>query len=264
MDFTIKKYLQLLNQLKDQNYTFITYSDYCAGTRPERFVILRHDVDLKPFNSLEIAKAEKQIGVKASYYFRAVPESWNESVIKEISQMGFEVGYHYESLATCSGDMESAYSDFCENLERLRALTEVRTICMHGSPLSSYDNKDLWERYDFRTLGILGEAFLTTDFSKTLYLTDTGRRWDGYKVSIRDKIEKWQAKWITKGWSFHATDDIILALDEKRLPNQLMITTHPQRWTDSRLEWTKELLLQTTKNIVKRFVVRGSAKVNKQ
>jgi len=256
MDFTQKKYKQLLLQLEESGYSCVSYTDYCSGRVPERFVILRHDVDLKPLNSLETAKIERQVGAKATYYFRAVPESWNEDVIKNITQMGHEVGYHYESLTTCNGDMDAAYHDFCENLERLRTLSEVHTICMHGSPRSPYDSKDLWKQYDFKDLAIIGEPYLTTDFSKMLYLTDTGRRWDGYKVSVRDKIEKWQEEWTNKGWTFHTTDDIIRALQENRLPEQLMITTHPQRWTDSCFFWTKELLTQRAKNIVKGVIVR--------
>lgn len=256
MDFTKKKYAQLVQSLKDGGYSFATYADYCVGHVPERFVILRHDVDLKPLNSLEIAKIEKRLGAIASYYFRSVPESWDERIIKEISSLGHEIGYHYESLTTCNGDMEAAYRDFCGNLERLRALTDVQTICMHGSPRSEFDSKDLWKKYDYKGLGIIGEPYLTTDFSKMFYLTDTGRRWDGYKVSVRDKIEKWQDKWITMGWTFHSTDDIILALVGERLPNQLMITTHPQRWTDSKVEWTKELLLQKLKNVIKGIIAK--------
>jgi hypothetical protein len=44
-------------------------------------------------------------------------------------------------------------------------------------------------------------------------------------------------------------------LQENRLPDQLMITTHPQRWFDFGLNWVKELLLQNTKNIIKRMIV---------
>ena len=126
---------------------------------------------------------------------------------------------------------------------------------MHGSPRSPYDSKDIWKTYDYKQLEIIGEPYFTTDFSQMLYLTDTGRRWDGYKVSVRDKIEDYQEIWNAKGWSFHSTDDIILALQENRLPDQLMITTNPQRWTNSRIEWLKELVLQNSVNIVKRVVV---------
>lgn len=256
MDYTREKYCCLLSQLKDSGYEFITYTDYCNGKFPKRFVVLRHDVDLKPQNSLEVAKNEKSIGAKASYYFRAVPESWDDDIIRQIHQMGHEVGYHYESLTTCNGDVPQAFDDFKKNLEQLRKLVPVSTICMHGSPRSPYDSKDIWKKYDYTSLGIIGEPYLTTDFSKMLYLTDTGRRWDGYKVSVRDKIEGFQEEWNAKGWSFHSTDDIILALQQNRLPNQLMITTHPQRWFDFGFGWLKELVMQNAKNIVKAVIVR--------
>ena len=258
MDFTQEKYRQLVLQLKNSGYEFVTYQQYCKGNLPERFVILRHDVDLRPKCSLATAKIETQAGAKASYYFRAVPESWDERIIREISNMGHEVGYHYESLTTCQGNINNAYKDFKMNLERLRKLVPVTTICMHGSPRSPYDSKDIWKTYGYEELDILGEPYLTTDFSKMLYLTDTGRRWDGYKVSVRDKIEGFQEEWNAKGWAFHSTDEIIKALQENKLPNQLMITTHPQRWYDFGYGWLKEFILQNIKNNIKRIIVRAS------
>ena len=260
MDFTRQKYIQLLSTLKDGEFEFITYATYCSGNLPERFVILRHDVDLKPVNSLRFASDEKKMGVKSTYYFRTVPVSWDEDIIKSIEEMGHEVGYHYESLTTCKGDMQKAFTDFTKNLERLRRLVPVRTVCMHGSPRSPYDSKDIWKEYNFRDLDIIGEPYLTTNFSKMLYLTDTGRRWDGYKVSVRDKITGFQEEWNAKGWSFHSTDHIIKALQNNKLPNQLMITTHPQRWFDFGLEWMKEYVMQNVKNLVKSIIVKRKEK----
>ncbi len=256
MDFTRQMYKRLLLELKNNGYSFISYDEYCKGVTPQRFAILRHDVDLKPQNSQEVALDEKKIGVKATYYFRAVPESWNDEIICDIYQMGHEVGYHYESLTTFKGNVQNAFNDFKNNLERLRALVPVSTICMHGSPRSPYDSKDIWKTYDYKQLGIIGEPYLTTDFSKMLYLTDTGRRWDGYKVSVRDKIEGYQAVWDAKGWVYHTTDDIIKALQENKLPDQLMITTHPQRWFNFGFSWIRELFLQNLKNIVKSLIVK--------
>jgi hypothetical protein len=141
------------------------------------------------------------------------------------------------------------------NLKKLRELVPVSTICMHGSPRSTYDSKDLWKLYDFKKQYVLGEPYLTTDFSKVLYLTDTGRRWDGNKVSVRDKIEQFQDEWNEKGWSFHSTDEIIKALQENRLPDQIMITTHPQRWNDFGFVWIKEFVVQNIKNVVKAAIL---------
>ena len=256
MDFTRNKYRQLLVSLQKFGYSFITYNDYCRGVRPERFVILRHDVDLLPFNSLATAHIEHELGCRAVYYFRAVLESWDETIIFKIAGLNHEVGYHYESLTTCEGDFQKAHEDFKKNLKHLREFVPVTTICMHGSPRSPYDSKDIWKQYNYKELGILGEPYLDTDFSKVLYLTDTGRRWDGYKVSVRDKIESYQEEWNQKGWSFHSTDDIIRALQENRLPDQLMITTHPQRWNDFGIAWIKELVMQNIKNVMKATIVK--------
>ena len=240
MDFTLSKYSSLLDALKAYPFAALT---------------LRHDVDLLPRNSLRTARMEAEIGLKGIYYFRAVPESWDEGVIREIAALGHEIGYHYESLTTCDGDIDKAYEDFCRNLEALRKLVPVRSICMHGSPRSPYDSKDIWKKYDYHALGIESEPYLDTDFSKTFYLTDTGRRWDGYKVSVRDKIPQYQDQWAVQGLTFHSTDDVIRALQDGRIPKDLMITVHPQRWNPFGPAWCKELLLQNTKNVVKRALV---------
>ena len=150
-----------------------------------------------------------------------------------------------------------AYADFCKNLDALRKLVPVRSICMHGSPRSPYDSKDIWKKYDYKALGIESEPYLDTDFSKVFYLTDTGRRWDGYKVSVRDKIPQYQDEWTAQGLTFHSTDDIIDGLLRCVLPKDLMITFHPQRWNPFGGAWCKEMLLQSAKNVVKRVIVKN-------
>lgn len=240
MDFTLKKYRELLVALKG-------YGD----------IVLRHDVDLKPRNSLATAKIENELGWKAVYYFRAVSESWDEEIIRQIAALGHDIGYHYESLTTCDGDVDAAWEDFKTNLSKLAAVVgkPVTKICMHGSPRSPWDSKDLWKKYDYRTLGVTFEPYLDTDFSKTFYLTDTGRRWDGYKVSVRDRIPEFQDIWATEGLVFHSTDNLIAAANEGRLPREIMITTHPQRWNEQFAPWLYEFVIQNIKNLVKRLKI---------
>ena len=56
---------------------------------------------------------------------------------------------------------------------------------------------------------------------------------------------------------FRKTWDIIDAAEKGLLPDKVMINTHPQRWTDNPVEWTKELVWQNFKNVIKRhFYVR--------
>ena len=179
--------------------------------------------------------------------------SWDEKIIKEISDLGHEIGYHYENLTTCNGDFEKAIKDFELNLSKLRKLVPVKTICMHGSPLSKFDSKDLWQKYNYTDYGILGEPYFDVDFNEVFYLTDTGRKWDGYKVSVRDKVADKQKEWENQGLSFKTTNDIIKACKENELPDKIMFTIHPQRWHDNKLPWIKEFVLQNIKNSVKRL-----------
>lgn len=249
MDFTLNQYQRLLEALK-------------ASGMPYR---LRHDVDLRPANSLRVAKIEAAMGVTATYYYRTVKESYDEEVIRAIAAMGHETGYHYECLTTTHGDMEEAYADFCRNLERLRRLAPVHSICMHGSPRSPWDSRDLWKHYDYRLLGIDYEPYLDTDFSRTLYMTDTGRRWDGYRVSVRDKIPEYQDLWERQGLVFHTTADVVAQLEDAASPLrtsglELLITTHPQRWNPWGMAYLAEWATQNAKNIVKRKLVEKKKK----
>ena len=249
MDFTLDTYQRLLHALKESGMDFR----------------LRHDVDLKPLRSLRTAQMEAGMGIKATYYFRTVDESFDPAVIKQIAASGHTIGYHYESLTTTEGDVDAAYSDFCQNLERLRTLAPVSTICMHGSPRSPYDSRDIWKHYDYHALGIDYEPYFDTDFFHTLYLTDTGRRWDGYQVSVRDKIPQHQDRWQRQGLTYHTSNQLIAALGDPQSPLRrsglaLLITTHPQRWTPPGLSHLSEYVTQTAKNAVKRVLVNHRQK----
>jgi len=104
VDFTLHAYKLLLKTLINNGYAFFTLADYLQekGNITERIVILRHDVDLKPRNSLATAKIEHQFGVRGSYYFRMVPESYDPEIIAEIASLAHEIGYHYETMDTVS------------------------------------------------------------------------------------------------------------------------------------------------------------------
>ena len=248
-DFTLSIYRKLLDSFIDSGFKIDCFSNYLNGnSKGEKIVILRHDVDRKPINALNMAKLEKDIGVNASYYFRIVKESYDEDIIKHIAEIGHEIGYHYENLTTCGGDLRLAIHDFRLNLEKLRKLYPVQTICMHGSPLSKWDNRLIWNRYSYRDFGIIGEPYYDIDFDEVLYLTDTGRRWNGHSISIRDTVSS------SFNYNYRTTKDILSTLKDNHLPDQIMINSHPQRWDTNLLWWCRELVWQNTKNIVKRYL----------
>jgi len=178
---------------------------------------------------------------------------------------------------------EIAIESFKANLEKLRQIVPVKTICMHGSPMSRWDGRLLWKYYDYKDFGIVGEPYFDINFDEVLYLTDTGRRWDGGAVSVRDKglgirneglgedtFEGWKVKPVLGSlmhmtpesidfqnkFKFGSTQDIIKAAEKGELPDKMMMTFHPQRWTDKPIPWVKELVWQNMKNVGKYFLIK--------
>ena len=69
MDFTVFTYKQLLESLKARDFAFQTFHDFIELPK-HKSIILRHDVDLLPYNSLTFAKIQNQHKVKGVYYLR--------------------------------------------------------------------------------------------------------------------------------------------------------------------------------------------------
>jgi hypothetical protein len=133
-------------------------------------------------------------------------------------------------LALAGGDLQVAIRQFAENLAYFQKFYPVKTICMHGSSMSSYDNKILWDHYDFKDFGIIGEPYFSIDYNEVFYLTDTGRCWDGRKYSVRDNVQN------NFKLTFHKTSDLIRAAEKGALPDKILLQSHTL-WTDSLLEW---------------------------
>ena len=248
-DFTVNAYNELLDALISAGYEFQTFRDYLKNPL-EKVVILRHDVDKKPENSLRFAEIEHEKGLKASYYFRVVPESLQVDKLLAIKALGHEIGYHYEDMDPAKGDPEKAIKSFVQNLEKLRKLAPIDTICMHGSPLSNYDNKELWRHYDYHEYGIIGEPYFDLDYSNIFYITDTGRKWNNRDASIRDKVNS------PFEIEVRSTQHFIELIKAGKMPEKMMINTHPQRWNDEVVPWVVELVGQSVKNRVKRMLAR--------
>ena len=98
-DFSLKTNNFLLGKMGEHGFSFKTFSDFINKPQDKK-VILRHDVDTCKENSLQFAKIQHKMGIVGTYYFRIVPESFDEEVIKEIAGLGHEIGYHYETMDT--------------------------------------------------------------------------------------------------------------------------------------------------------------------
>ena len=251
LDFTYDRYDRLLEEVAATGVPFLTVREYLAGEPlPEGFVVLRHDVDRKPGNALDFARIEADRGVASTYYFRAAG-GFDRGTIEAVESMGHEVGYHYEDLDTADGDHEAARASFAENLEELRSMAAVDTACMHGNPLTPYDNRDLWgDDVSPESYGLAGEAYLSVDFGDLHYYSDTGRTWRSGDLKVKDHpvgeaVEPEQVDTTVE------LTELVVANPERRY----YVLSHPDRWADDPGEWAVEAAFDTAKNAAKRLLV---------
>ncbi|NPA35436.1 MAG: hypothetical protein GXO47_01150 [Chlorobi bacterium] len=249
-DFTLRKYSDLIDVFLESGYVFSTMEDICKKDICEPFVVMRHDVDRMPHNALRMAELEYDKGIRATYYFRIQKKVFDESIIKKISLLKHEVGYHFEDLSSAHGDVDEAIVLFRKNLERMRKVVPVNTVSMHGKPLSRFDNRKLILSVDFKEMNILCEPYSIVEKLGLLYFTDTGRSWNNDKVNMRDRTSH---QFMVKPES---TDDFMQMLKRKPAGENMMVNIHPERWDDRIVPWISGAVLQKIKNVVKFVLVR--------
>lgn len=251
-DFSLKYYKKLCFFLFEQGYEFTTCKEFYKESsykKNKKIVVMRHDVDRLPYNALKMAELERDMHINSTYYFRHIRSVFKKDIIKSIFSLGHEIGYHYETLSKASGDKKHAILLFESELNDFRSIVPVTTICMHGSPLSPYDNRDMWKDYSFKNYGILAEVYLSLDYSKITYFTDTSRTWGDSSLNFRDRVST-----SSVNLSNLTNTLSLISYIEKNKPKRLIIQTHPERWAYSVKSYATSLLLDTVANTIKSLI----------
>ena len=275
LDYTFNKLHELCKVISNSQYVPLTIEEYLLSEKkPERFIIIRHDIDFEPAYSLKLAKIEKELGIASTYYFRVTEDVFQPDIIKSIADLGHEIGYHYEVLDKAKGDYDQAIKIFKEELNKFRQVYDVKTICPHGSPIigtlspysfsgmftiaktmlqgedvfTSWMNQDLWKKYDFKQFDIIGDAYLSIDFDRILYFSDTGRNWNSTRYKIKDVVDN-SVSQISEV-KINCTDDIIELIKQEEIKN-IYILIHANHWKDSFGSWLRWLILLYIRNIGK-------------
>ena len=102
----------------------------------------------------------------------------------------------------------------------------------------------LWKNHHLSDFGLIGEPYLSIDFDKVFYMTDTGYAWDGGKYATRDIVES------GFGLKFHATQQVVDCIYEGSFPEKALILAHTL-WTDNMLQWTWLHLREFLRNHLK-------------
>lgn len=244
MDFTLKKYSEILKVSLDCKYGIFGVQKWLEQN-PPRGILIRHDVDRKPVNSLKMAELEHQFGVKTTYYFRSYPCSFDPAIIQQIHSLGHEVGYHYEDLAAHKGDFQAAKKSFIDNLEKVRQYAPVTTVAMHGRPLSKINSLDFWSEFLLQDFQLKAEAFLSVDYEDVFYFTDTGRTFAETSANLRDKVSSLASPGVS------SSADLIHFFKHQN-PDKVALVVHPERWSIGAFDWGSQMLKDMGINTVKK------------
>ncbi|MHB8671987.1 MAG: hypothetical protein ACYDAD_15750, partial [Acidimicrobiales bacterium] len=138
-------------------------------------LILRHDVDTDPRTAAEMWRAEQELGVHGTYFFRL--STLDVDLMRQIEAAGGHAGYHYEELATVAkrrrtrrrGEAEGLVPEarrlFARNLAwvRTRSGLPIRVVASHGDFVNRYLGVPNWailDDPDFRAeVGVDLEAY---------------------------------------------------------------------------------------------------------
>jgi hypothetical protein len=251
-DFSLKIYRDLIAEIKRTGFKVFTLKEYWRKKQDTpAFIILRHDVDRRPENALRMALIESSFGIHSTYYFRITKNVFNKAIIREIAGLGHEIGYHYEVMDKAHGDIRLAERIFDLELTKLRMLADVWTVCMHGNPLSPWDNRDFWIHFSLSQFNLLGEAYNSMDDPNLFYATDTGRGWNRAKYNLKDTFSDSSISLLPP---LSTTWQLIDLIRTKRYP-KIYLQTHPNRWSWWWLQWYRQLGEDLCLNWIKLLVV---------
>ena len=249
LNFSLKEYSVLLSSIKNNYTNIITFENFFLK-KNKTFLIIRHDVDRKPNNALNMAILENKFGIKSTYYFRY--KTFYPKIIKQIKKLGHEIGYHYECLSDANGNIDNAIKLFEKNLIKFKKTTNIKTISMHGRPFNKWDNRLIWKNTKNHQLltkkfNILGEIYLDIDYKNIAYINDTGRNFSTSKFNKRDSVN---SNIIT---DIKNINELINIINIHRY-NKIIISIHPERWTNNPIEWVIQYLKDNLINYFKLII----------
>ena len=258
MSFYIADYIALIDKLRKANYRTVCVSEFFtlqANSKQQTventnqpLCILRHDVDRRHSFALNMAKAEQQNNIQATYYFRCDKHGHFEyEVIAQIAAMGHEIGYHYEELSRARGEQNLALAKFERNLNNLRVHAPCATAVMHGAPLSPHDNRELLEGRMLSQYSLHNDGILSFTDIPCLYLTDTGGQW----MSTNNRRDNAGQPYEH---TFASPSSKQFIADVRNKKPTLYISTHPERWCSQAWQFAFIGALDQATNMAKRIV----------
>ena len=175
VEFTFDWYRSFLRDLIDAGYRFRSYDEALDPGS----VVLRHDVDLSPERSLQVARLEADLDVTSTFFFLLSSPMYNpldaptREAIRSIEALGHDVGLHFSThqyWPASDPPAESSLGDRVDEEHRiLSALVDrpIGTISFHIPP----------EWVLRRRFPTFESTYEPRFFDEIGYVADSNQRW---------------------------------------------------------------------------------------
>lgn len=229
-DFSLQHYVDTVSDYKKAGYRLIQVKDLYNLNIDEKYLLIRHDVDLSPKAAVELAVREFVNEIPASYYFLLYSPIYNALApdnlahIKQIAKYKHEIGLHVDSRYE---DTWISISDDMRTLSHITG-TEVGSYVQHfinDTPETSFPAKIDGLR-DARKLGFK-------------YLSESSMNWrEGCFCQHMDKYERLTVAIHPEWWMFDGKRGQII--DRARDIEIARVARETQLWIDTQVNYLKQ------------------------
>ena len=183
--FKLDHYRDTLKKYIFAGYKLIDFDDYFAmrgnGGLPEKFVLLRHDIDFSPRMAADLVVAELAIGTKSTLFVRLHARQYNILSAENLHQLwwtmsivGCSAGIHLEPDMVGLAGIEDR-DQWLESCVKILNTIMSKRLCaasIHCVAKGILDTE--WMR---DALGRLGIPLVTHNMPGLKYLSDSNGRW---------------------------------------------------------------------------------------
>ena len=171
--FGIAEYKKLIIFFKKNNFKFKLFHE---NLNKGKNLILRHDIDFCPFRALRLAREEKKLNVRSSYFFLLNTSFYNlnhyntKCALLEIASLGHDIGLHFDAaLYDSPKDLKKALLTEKKYLEKI-SKKKIKIISFHRP------NKKIVSM-DAKVIGGLAHTYMKKFIKNIKYCSDSQGTW---------------------------------------------------------------------------------------
>jgi hypothetical protein len=224
-----KEYREILEAAREHNYQVMSLLQFYlkrTDLADKKVLVLRHDVDTNNRKGVRLFfELEKEFGVSATYYFRLKTFRMTREV-REISEYGSEVGYHFEEPASLAkryrirSRRELEKEEFRKQIDEMMAHNissineklgiRIRSLCSHN---------DFYNR----RLGVENHAFLSESVRQEFDIL-----FEAYDSGLMQHFDACVYDVSRDGFLWHGDQSPLTAISDGA--SKIYALSHPRQW----------------------------------